>query len=115
MTWLRKPPTLSHHSTRFCVYRSCGSGNEKFPICQVKLCDQVSKGHIIWCVAPPQPKSPLYQVSCLLVLEKWKHNIFNSSCNYMTKGTYALVRGSPSTKVTIVPDLMLLSLVEVEI
>ena len=33
----------------------------------------------------------------------------------MTKGTYALVRGSPLTKVTIVPDLMLLSLVEVEI
>ena len=43
----------------FGIYRSCGSGNETFPICHMTLSDDMIKDHIALWVRVPHQKSPL--------------------------------------------------------
>ena len=71
-----KPLTLSHHSTKFPVQRSCGSRDKTFRICHMTTCNHVTIGYAALWVRAPNSESPLCHVWGLQVLRKWRYNVF---------------------------------------
>ena len=94
--WLskREPLSVSHHSAKFDVYMSCAKGDETSLIRHVTLCSLVIKCHIT--------HNPHNCVRLEGYESTGSRDVTFSFCHltspeYIIKGVYGLVTGSPPT------------------